>query len=199
MLQEVNKSSSTETFLFLENSECDFSMIRPLKHVRLFILMEYGQRVIIKFIVNDGLDAHQIAPKLAAQFGEDAYALRTVQFWIDEVRRAREDLHDAPRSGRPWEDDLAARIQSLLDENPFESACSMAETLHVSHATVLRYLHQELGFQGFHLRWVPHLLTPEIKAQRKQCVIEMLSELSTAERDGRHHLVTAASWCHDEQ
>jgi hypothetical protein len=66
-------------------------MIRPLKHVKFFILMESDQRVISKFLVNDGLDAHQIAPNLAAQFGEDAYALRTVQFWIDEVRRGRED------------------------------------------------------------------------------------------------------------
>jgi hypothetical protein len=66
----------------------------------------------------------------------------------------------------------------------------MADTFHVFHATVISYLHQELVFQCFHLRCVPNLLTPELKAQRKQCVIEMLSELSSMESDGWHHLVT---------
>jgi hypothetical protein len=155
MFQEVDQNSLTETFLFLEISQDDFSKMRPLQHDRLLILMESDQRVMIKFLGNDGPDAHQIAPKLAAQFGEDAYALRTVQFWIDEVPRGREDLHDLPRSGRPREDDLTSRIQSLLDENPFESARSMVDTLHVSHATGFRYFHQELGFQCFHLRWLP--------------------------------------------
>jgi hypothetical protein len=152
----------------LENSQCDFSTIRLLKHVGPFILIEYNQQVIIKFLVNDGLDAHQIAPKLAAQFGEDAYPLRTVQFWIDKARKGRENLHGAPRSETLRQVDLISRIQSRLDENPFQSARSMTDTLHLSNAPVLRYLHQELRFQCFHLPCV------------QQCVIEMLSELSTA-------------------
>jgi hypothetical protein len=42
--------------------------------------MEDEQRVIIKFLFNEGADARQIAERLRAQFHEDAYALRTVQF-----------------------------------------------------------------------------------------------------------------------
>jgi hypothetical protein len=50
--------------------------------------MGYGQRVIIKFLVNDGLSADEIEEKPGAQFTEDAYSLRTVQFWIAEVQKA---------------------------------------------------------------------------------------------------------------
>jgi hypothetical protein len=35
--------------------------------------MELDQRVIIKFLWNDGADAHQIADRLQAQFAEHAY------------------------------------------------------------------------------------------------------------------------------
>jgi hypothetical protein len=71
-----------------------------LKDVTLAVLMEYEQRVIIKFLFNEGVDARQMAQKLRAQFYKDAYGLRTVQFCITELR-GREDLHDGVRTGRP--------------------------------------------------------------------------------------------------
>jgi hypothetical protein len=52
----------------------------PVKDVTLAILIEYEQRVIVKFLFNEGADAGQIAERLRAQFHEDTCALRTVQF-----------------------------------------------------------------------------------------------------------------------
>jgi transposase len=129
----------------------------------LAIFMESEQRVIIKFLFNEGADAPQISERLRAQFHGDAYALRTLQFWITELRLGREDLHDEPRTGRPSTENHPTKIQELLDENPFESARSMAEILQVSHSTVLKHLHEDFRFQSFHLRWVPHVLTPELR------------------------------------
>jgi hypothetical protein len=57
-----------------------FMLDCTVKDVTLAILMEYEQRVIIKFLFNEGPDARQIAERLRAQFHEDAYALRAVQF-----------------------------------------------------------------------------------------------------------------------
>jgi hypothetical protein len=51
------------------------------------LLIGYEQKLIIKFLFNDALDAHQITETLSAQFNEDAYCLRTVQFWVGELRR----------------------------------------------------------------------------------------------------------------
>jgi hypothetical protein len=79
-------------------------------------------------------------------------------------------------SGREGHLHLAAKIQELLDQNPFESARSMAETLQVSHSTVLKQLHEDIHFQSFHLRWVPHLLTPESREQRRGYGSEMISD-----------------------
>jgi hypothetical protein len=66
----------------------------------------------------------------------------------------------------------------------------MPATLQVSHSAVLKHLHQELGFQSFLLRWVPHLLTPELKEQRRLYANEMIAVLLSAQKDGWHHLVT---------
>jgi transposase len=129
--------------------------------------MEYEQRVTIKCLVNDGLSTDEIEGKLKTQFAEDVYSLRTTQFWIPEVKRGREDLHNGRRPWQPPAAYLMRRIQEVLDYSPIASARSIAERLQVSHATMLKHLHEDLEFRCFYLRWVPLLLTPELKEQRR--------------------------------
>jgi hypothetical protein len=166
-----------------------------IKNVTFAILMEYEQRVIIKILFNEGADARQIAERLRAQFHEDACALPTVQFWITELRRGPEDLHDELRTGRLSGENLPTKIQELLDENPFESAPSTVEILQVAHSTVLKHLHEDLRFQSFHLRRVPHLLKSELREQRRADASEMIPILAAAAHDRWHHFVTGdESW-----
>jgi hypothetical protein len=127
---------------------------------------------------------------LRAQFHEDACALSTVQFWITELRRGREDLHDEPRTGRPSAENLSTKIQELLDDNPLESARLMVEILQVSHSMVLQHLHENLQFQSFCLGWVYHLLTSELREQQHVYAREMVPILAAAAHDRSHHLVT---------
>jgi hypothetical protein len=103
--------------------------------------MEYDQRVIIRFLWTEGIGASEIITRLQVQFGEHAYKLRTVQFWITEVRFGRQELHDEIRTGKHPLDDLDAKILVILDKSPFESTRSIAERLCVDHAIVLEHLH----------------------------------------------------------
>jgi hypothetical protein len=120
--------------------------------------MEYDQRVIIKFLWNEGADTRQIADRLQAQFAEHSYQLRMVRFWITEIRHGRQDLHDEIRSGRPPRGAVDSKNLAILKKLPFESSHSIAERLLVAQATVLRHLHEFIRLKLFHLRWVPHLL-----------------------------------------
>jgi hypothetical protein len=58
------------------------------------------QRVIVKFLTNEFVDAHEIHTRLSAQFNEQTDALRTIQCSVRERQRGRENLHDECRSGR---------------------------------------------------------------------------------------------------
>jgi hypothetical protein len=73
-------------------------------------MIEYDQRVIIRFLSTEGIAADEITARLQAQFPGHSYKLRTVQLWIDETRFGRQDLHDEISTGRPPLDDIDAKI-----------------------------------------------------------------------------------------
>jgi hypothetical protein len=103
--------------------------------------------VIIRFLWNQGIDAHEIAHEFQAQFNEHADALRTVRFWVAEVRLGRQDFHDEIRAGRSPLDNLDAKILAILDKFSFQSVCSIIETLCVAHSTMVLRLHDSIGYR----------------------------------------------------
>jgi hypothetical protein len=56
--------------------------------------MEYDERMIIKFLLNEKVDMCDIENRLQAYFDEHVYKLRTIQFWITKAWLARQDFHD---------------------------------------------------------------------------------------------------------
>jgi hypothetical protein len=75
--------------------------------------MEYEERVIIKSPWNEEANGRQIAARLQTQFAEHAYQLRTVQFWITEIQRGRQHVHDEVHSGRPPLGDVDGKIRAI--------------------------------------------------------------------------------------
>jgi hypothetical protein len=57
------------------------------------------------------------------------------------------------------------------------------------------HLHQSIGVRSFHLHWVLHLLTHDLRENRKEYAKTMFFFLHAAERDSWYHLVTGdESW-----
>jgi hypothetical protein len=84
--------------------------------------MHCHQRIIIKILLNERAGGGNSADRRQAQFREHTSQLRTVQFWITEVRMGHQDLHDEICGGRLPPDNLDAKILSILDKSSFESA-----------------------------------------------------------------------------
>jgi hypothetical protein len=152
--------------------------------------MEHDQRVIIRFLWNERIDAYEITHRLQAQFDEYVYALRTVRFWIAEVGLDCQDIYDEIRTGRHPLDDLDINFLAILNKSTFESARLISKTLGVAHSTVLLHSHDSIGFRSFHLHWGPHLLTHDSRDKRKEYAKAMLPFLYAAECDSWHHFVT---------
>jgi hypothetical protein len=66
----------------------------------------------------------------------------------------------------------------------------IAQVLNVDHGIVLHRLHEKLEFKSDCLRWVPHILTSELRAKRKEITGLVIPYLEAARKDGWRHLVT---------
>jgi hypothetical protein len=87
------------------------------------------------------------------------------------------------------------KIISTLEKVPFESAYSIAQTLNMDRATVLRRLREKVGFKSYCIRRVPRPLTGELRAKRKKLTRLMIPDLETTRKDGWRHLVPGdESW-----
>jgi hypothetical protein len=144
--------------------------------------MESEQRVIIRFLHREDVATDEIHWRLQAQFEDASYSLRTVRRWRQDVRQGRKDVHDEPRSGRPPIDFLDTKILACLEKEPFHSAYSLAEVLHVSHSTILNHLHDSLRVKIFHLGWIPHELTNKLRDIRIEECRELLPMLAGLEK-----------------
>jgi hypothetical protein len=104
-------------------------------------------------------------------------------------------MHDEPRSGRPPVDFLDIQILSNLEKYPLHSAYSLAEILKVPRATILKHLHDALGMKYFHLRWIPHQFTGQLRAERMKKCRDILPLFERLEESNFHNTVTGdESW-----
>jgi hypothetical protein len=94
------------------------------------------------------------------------------------------------RSERPPIDYLDAKIIARLERKPFSSASSLVKALDVSPAAVLSDLHNSLGMKNFHLRWVLHQLTDDLRQVRLAKCDELLRAPEAMQRTDFRHIIT---------
>jgi hypothetical protein len=145
--------------------------------------IEYEQRVVIRFLLQEDANMDNIHRRLQAQFTDNGYSIGSVRRWCQFIRQGREDIHDDPRSGHPPTDLVDTKILSTLKRRPFHSAYSLVEILSVSYSTILCHLLDSLGMENFHLRWVPHELTPNLHRRPSEIYGRLLPTLKQREPD----------------
>jgi hypothetical protein len=92
-------------------------------------------------------------------------------------------------------DHLDTKTLACLVNEPFQSGYSLAELLEVSQATILNRLHNSLGMNNFHVRWVPDQLTSELQATRLANCRELLPMIEVLQKHYFRKVVTGdESW-----
>jgi hypothetical protein len=83
------------------------------------------QRYVIKFLCAKKFVLDRIVAKLASAYGEQAYAKKAVEYWIQQVKLGRLDMEDKVKHGRPPLGDVDVRILACLGHGSVSSVHSI--------------------------------------------------------------------------
>jgi transposase len=123
---------------------------------------EVEQRFVVKYFFLKGWGNKRITAELQTTFHDSALSSSTVKRWIRKFNTGDLSGDDDSRPGRPISI-LGPVGQKFLDRYPFSSARVISRHFRISPSTVKEILRRELGLQKFSRRWVPRLLSDDLK------------------------------------
>ena len=125
------------------------------------------QRYAIKFCFKLGKSATETFDLLQLAYHEDSLSRARIFEWHKRFRDGREDVEDDEGRGRPntsVNENTVGAVQQVLHDNPHLSVGKVAASVGISKGSCHSILKEELGLSRVCARWVPRLLTPEMKA-----------------------------------
>ena len=150
-------------------------------------------RAVIKFLYQEENGGQEIYDRLKDVYGEGAPSYSTVKFWVAEFKRGRESIDDAPRSGRPKDvtsDRNVDLVHRTILEDRRKSIRELVEETGLSYGTVCRIIHEDLHMRKLSSRWVPRMLTEDMKTKRVAVARELLDMYNTDPQGFMERIVT---------
>ena len=133
--------------------------------------------------------------RLIELFGKDAPAYQTITKFI---RGLSFDNKKEPSEKVPFENVNQQNVDKVLgaiQENPNFSIRNIAQETGVPQTSDYRYLTQILHYKCVNLRWVPHILTDDLKIQRVEMSRQLLEIIQKSQSRCFHNVITGdESW-----
>lgn len=127
------------------------------------------KRAVIKYLHLKGLTQNEIAVDMKEVLGDNAPSQATIYRWVAEFQRGRQSTEDEYRSGRPVDtctEENIQRVQDMIQRDRRVNIRYVGDCLKLSYGTTHHVITDVLGYNKVCARWVPRMLTPEIKQVR---------------------------------
>ena len=143
--------------------------------------MRLKQRAVIEFLTAEGVVPIDIHRRMKLVYGEACVDVSTVRRWAKELAEtspAETDLHDKARCGRPnsaSDVQHQERVDEMIQANRRIKLREVSKMLGISVGSAQFVIHDALGYRKLCARWVPHMLSPELKLNRSRVSEELLA------------------------
>lgn len=159
-----------------------------------------AQRIIIKFLTNEGVKPSEILTRLTAQFGDATLSRTQVFDWAKKFKEGREVVENESHQRRPrtsvTEDNIRL-IRDLIEGDRRLTVDEIAREVQISHGSVHSIITEHLGFRKVCARWVPRLLTNDQKEVRKAICQRLLDRFNQEKDHFLKRIVTCdETWVH---
>ena len=157
-----------------------------------------GQRWTTWLLWKEGNSGAEIWRRLEAVWSDSAPSERTVRNWIAQFKEGRNSTEDSSRSGRPATAVSPENIQhaeDLITDNPRITTYELCSSLSIGISAVTTILHEHLNLTKVTARWVPKVLTPDMRQKRLTISAELLQLQQREAPDFLDRIVTGdESW-----
>ena len=152
------------------------------------------EKLIIKFH-EEGDSARKIYMKLQELFDEETHAYSTITKTIRSLSFDDKKVYSEKVQYESVNYQNVDKILVTIQENPNVSIRNIAQETGVPQTSVYRYLTQVLHYKCVNLRWVPHILTDDLKLQRVETSRQLLEIIQKSQRRNFHNIITGdESW-----
>ena len=142
-----------------------------------------------------GMSAKDIHNDMKGTLGGNCISYSTVCKYLREKSFNSASSMNNNISNLNNDQNIDIRILEVLDKEPYASIRQIAKITGIPNTTVYRHLIEILGYQNKLLKWVPHILTVEIKKQRVDKSMQLLKILQSAKHRSFKYFVTGdESW-----
>lgn len=157
-------------------------------------------RSVIKFLHKKGKNNAEIKAELDAVYGESAPSLATVKFWKAEFVRGRTSVFDDDHLGPSntvTTPEIVNKIHDMIMADRRIKIRELAEAANISTERVHNIVHKHLDMKKLSARWVPRLLTIDLKRTRVTDSEKLLAKIKRDRKDFfRRYVTVDETWVH---
>ncbi|EZA55747.1 Histone-lysine N-methyltransferase SETMAR, partial [Ooceraea biroi] len=157
-----------------------------------------GIRDVIQFFFLEGKTAKEIHERILLTLGDSCPSYETVRLWVNEFKRGRTSIEDAPRPGArktAVTPEIIDKVHDMVLADRRVKVRKLTEAMGISTERVHFILHNELDMKKLCARWVPRLLTPEQKRNRMRISADCLEVFKKNPTDFLRRFVTMDEIC----
>jgi len=157
------------------------------------------QRCVTEFLHAEKLAPNDIHRRLLNVYGDQTVDVSTVRRWVACFSSGDSDVKDKPRSGQPCTA-VTPRKEERLDQqiraNRWIATREPCTELNIG-CNALETMVGMFEYRKVCARWVPRMLTQELKEHRMQVCQYLLNQYEAEGDSFLDHIITGdETWCH---
>ena len=136
-------------------------------------------RAVIEFLTKEDQCQKDIHERMVRIYGDTAPSYATVKKWSAEFRRIWKTTRVQGGPAEVTTDEMCSTVEAYVMENRRVKVAEIAHSMGISDGTVETILRTKLGMSKASSRWVPRMLTPQVKHTRVDACRELLDWYTT--------------------
>lgn len=147
-----------------------------------------------------GLAPKEIKEELDSVHRDSAPSYDIVKYWVKQFKCGRTSVSNEAPPGRPktvLTEETIQKVHEMIMDDRRVKLQEIADELRISKERVHHIVHEELDFTKRSARWVPRLLTPDMKLMRLRASKAGLERIQHNPKDFWRRIVTVdETWIH---